>query len=275
MDRSDKTLAALCPMGPDSPATPPWPADAPDVGAGIWPGMPEKVYRSHSAISHSDIRHWIKPRNLGRVGLIGSATHALAMEGREALDAQFLSVEEDFDMRTAAGKERAKELLGKSGKELLRYKERALVERMFHALGTDPQARKILGAPGDNEISLVSAFDGFDQEYKARLDMVRRKSIWDLKTTSYINERQWLDSEVEFGYINQAEWYASLYAALTGEYRQFGFLCVSKREPHNVWARLVPNQLMALGRKWREDVLTLYERYVPKEMRSGTKRKHS
>ncbi|NQT36072.1 MAG: PD-(D/E)XK nuclease-like domain-containing protein [Planctomycetes bacterium] len=268
MDRTPETLGAFCPMPDDAVVT----QDDPiEVGLGAWPGLPEKTYRSHPAISHSDVRHWIKPRSLGRVGIIGSATHALALEGRAALEAQYISVDEDFDLRTYEGKQHAAELIGNSGKELLRHKERALVERMFHALGTHPQARKILDAPGENEVSLVSCFDGFGQTYKARLDMVRRASEWDLKTTSYINEQQWLDSEVEFGYINQAEWYASLYAALTGEYRPFGFLCVSKREPHNVWTRLVPNQLMALGRKWREDVLTLYERYVPKEMRSVTR----
>ena len=101
------------------------------------------------------------------------------------------------------------------------------------------------------------------------LDMVREKSIWDLKTTSHVNEAMWLDSEVDYGYINQAEWYASLYAALNGTYKPFCFLCVSKREPHNVWIRKVPNHLMAMGRQWRQDVLRLYERYCPREMRDA------
>lgn len=275
MDRSPETLAALCPMAPEPADTPPWPDDAPEVGAGCWDGMPEKVYRRHTAVSHSDIRHWLKPRKLGRAGIIGSAVHALVLEGRAALDAQFLSVDEDFDMRTTAGKERGAELLGDSGKVLLRRKERAEVELLFNELGSSKGARVILGKPGGNEVSVVSAFDGFDQTYKARIDMVRGTSLWDLKTTSCVNEDDWVDSEVKFGYIHQAEWYSSLYAALTGEHLPFRFLCVSKQAPHNVWARAVPNELMALGRKWREDMLTLYERYVPKEMRSGAKRKRS
>jgi hypothetical protein len=258
-----------CPPDEAARTPPPWPDDGEEVGIGVWSDMPEHLYRSHSAASHSSIRHWIKPKKLGRVGIIGSATHTLALEGREALDARFLSADCDFDMRTREGKERAAELLGDSGKELLRQKERALVERMFDALGSHPTARRILDAPGENEVSLIGSFEGFAQEYKARLDMVRAKSIWDLKTTNHVNEDQWLDSEVDFGYINQAAWYASLYAALTREYRPFGFVCVSKREPHNVWIRKVPNHLMALGNQWRNDVLTLYERYVPKEMRSG------
>jgi hypothetical protein len=264
---ADNSVFGVAP--PVTETEPSWPEDGPEVGIGKWSAMPEKLYRSHSAISHSDIRHWIKPRKLGRVGIIGSATHTLVLEGRAALDARFLSVDCDFDLRPTAGRERAAELLGDSGKELLRHKERALVERMYAAIGSHPTARKILDAPGENEVSLIGSFEGFGHEYKARLDMVRAKSDWDLKTTSHVNEQQWLDSEVKFGYINQGEWYSSLHASLIHDYRPFGFVCVSKREPHNVWIRRVPNQLMALGHQWREDVLTLYERYVPKEMRSG------
>lgn len=254
---------------PETDPPPPWPEDGPEVGIGVWPGMPEKLYRSHSAVSHSDIRNWIKARKLGRIGVIGSALHVLVLEGRAALDARFVSVDCDFDMRTVEGKERAAELIGDSGKELLRYKERALVERMFTALGSHELARKLLSTAGEEELSLVSSFEGFEQTYKARLDIDRPNTIWDLKSTNHVNEEQWADAEVDYGYIHQGEWYASLYAALTKQYKPFGFLCVSKREPHNVWLRRVPEQLMALSRKWREDVLTLHERYVPKEMRSG------
>jgi hypothetical protein len=268
-----ETMGAFYAPPEEPEPLPPWSEDGPEVGIGVWPGMPEKAYRAHSAAGHSDIRHWIKPRKLGRVGIIGSATHTLALEGRAALDAQYLSIDEDFDLRTAAGKERAAELVGDSGKELLRHKERALVERMFAALGSHDVARRVLTTPGENEVSLIGKFEGCKQEYKARLDIVREKALWDLKTTNHVNEQQWLDSEVDFGYINQAEWYSSLYAALTHGHLPFVFVCVSKREPHNVWVRRVPNQLMALGRKWREDVLTLYERYIPKEMRSGKLRR--
>ena len=272
MDRSPESTAGLCPVGEPEPCVSAWPEDAEDVGIGPWPDMPEKVYRKHPAVSHSDIRHWLKPRNLGRAGVVGSATHTLAMEGRAALEARYVTAGENFDLRTREGKEKAAELVGDSGKELLRFKERALVERMFAALAADPMGRKVLDAPGQNELSLVGLFEGFGQTYKARIDMERRLSNWDLKTTSYVNEEEWLQAEVAYGYINQAEWYSSLYAALTGERRQFWFLCVSKREPHNVWTRRVPDELLAHSRKWREDILTLYERYVPKEMRHGTKR---
>ncbi len=256
-----KTMGAFF-VPPEPEPEPSWP------GCGVHKGVSEQAYRAHPAQSHSGIRHWIKPRSLGRVGVIGHATHTLTLEGRAALDARYLSVDEDFDLRTREGKERATELIGDSGKELLRHKERALVERMFAALNSHELARKILDAPGENEVSLIGKFEGFEQEYKARLDMVRRRSVWDLKTTNHVNEQQWLDSEVDYGYTNQGDWYSSLNAALAQDHLPFGFVCVSKREPHNVWIRQVPNQLMALGRKWREDVLTLYERYVPKEMRN-------
>ena len=238
---------------------------------GIYRHVPEADYHAAPLASHSSVRQWIRAKKLGRVGVIGSALHCLALEGREALDARFVTSEEDWDMRTADGKARAAEIIGDSGKDLLRQKERAQVERMFQALGHHPTARKILDAEGENELTVVGKFDGLKQLYRCRLDMLRKASIWDLKTTSHVNEEAWLDAEVEYGYINQAEWYSSLYAALTDRHLKFGFLCVSKREPNNVWARIVPPQLMALGRKWREDVLTLYERYVPKELANATK----
>lgn len=265
-------------MEPPAESSPPWGDDDEQVGIGVWPDMPNSVYRRHTAVAHSDIRHWIKPRKLGRVGVIGSALHTLALEGRARLDELFVTTKEDFDLRGREGRDRAAELIGDSGKELLRNKERMLVERMFDALGHDRTARMIIDASGKNEVSLIGKFEGFEREYKARVDMIRRASIWDLKTSNHIDEQQFRDSEVDFGYINQMEWYATLYATLTATYLPCGFVCVSKREPHNVWIRKVgkaendiPNQLMAMGKKWREDMLTLYEQYVPKEMREAAK----
>jgi len=242
---------------------------------GIHPNIAEAEYHAAAPASHSTIRSWIKPRKLGRVGLIGSATHALWLEGRAAFDERYISVDEDFDLRPRAGRERAAEIIGDSGKELLRFKERSLVERMFMALGRSDEAQQLIAAPGINELSVVGQFEGFSQMYRARIDMQRRASLWDLKTTNEINEAQWIDAEVKYGYFNQAAWYSALYAAVTGDQLPFGFVCVSKIEPHNVWTRIVPNHLMAVGHRWREDVLTLYERYIPKEMRDGklTKRR--
>jgi hypothetical protein len=241
------------------------------LGIGVWPGIPEPDYRSDPAVGHSDIRHWLHPRKLGReAATIGHATHTLVIEGNGALEQQFVLADCDFDLRTAAGKEKAAELVGDSGKELLRYKEHQLVHRLADAVWNDRQAKTILDAPGEHELTVVGKFPGFEQFYKCRIDLQRRASIWDLKTTNYVNEEQFRDAEVEYGYINQLEWYATLYAAVIGEWLPPGCICVSKRSPHNVWLRKpndIPNQLIAMAAKWRSDVLTLYERYVPKEMR--------
>jgi hypothetical protein len=265
-------------MGPAEPAASP-PNDEPfdALGIGIIPGLPDPDYRSDPAVGHSDIRHWLHPKRLGReAALIGHATHTLVIEGRVALEERFVSADCDFDLRTCEGKERMAELVGDSGKELLRHKERALVERLAAAVWGHDEAKKILQAKGEQELTVIGKFPGFEQLYKCRIDLQRRASIWDLKTTSYVNEEQFRDAEVDYGYINQLEWYGSLYAAVAGKWLLPGSICVSKREPHNVWIRYpheIPNQLMAMARKWRVDVLTLYERYVPPEMREAA-RKH-
>lgn len=243
------------------------------LGVGVWPGVPEHRYRSHPAVGHSDIRHWLHPRKLSReAATIGRATHTLIIEGNAALEEQFVLADCDFDLRGAAGKAKKAELIGDTGKELLRPKEQKLVRRLAQAVWEDARAAQILSAPGDSELTVVGKFPGFKQFYKCRIDLRRRVSIWDLKTTSYINEQQFRDAEVEYGYVNQLEWYASLYAGQVGEWLPPGCICVSKREPHNVWLRMpsdIPNQLIAMAAKWRADVLTLYERYVPKEMREA------
>lgn len=245
------------------------------LGIGIYPGIPEPEYRGDPATGHSDIRHWLRPKNINRTAaIVGTGTHTLWMEGPTALRDRFVCTKQNPDLRTIEGKERAAELVGDSGKELLRGKEWDLVTRCVAALQESREATAILKAGGENELTVIGKFPDFEQLYKCRIDLQRRASIWDIKTTSYVNEQQFRDAEVEYGYINQLEFYAALYAAVTGKWLPPGCICVSKREPHNVWLRYphdISNQLMAMATKWRVDMLTLYERYVPAEMRAAAR----
>jgi hypothetical protein len=253
--------------------------EAIELGIGIWPDVPERTYHDHTAVGHSTIRNWIQPKKLGRAGVVGSATHCLALEGRSAYTKKFVVATQDLDLRTTEGKRAAVELVGDSGKTLLKRAEATLVERMSSALRNNSLSRRVIDAPGDNEVTAISRFPGFRHLYKCRIDM-ERKAIWDLKTTILVNEDEWLDKVdkriekvVAFGYGHQAEWYQTLYHSLTGETKPFCFLCVSKREPHNVWMHRVQDYQLAFARAWREDVLHLYERYVPQEMTHAAKRK--
>ena len=255
---------------PMTPATPPEAvAPEPDapfsaLGVGVYDGLPDGDYRQDPATGHSDIRHWIRPKKLNRQAVVvGRAVHALWLEGPEAFRDRFVTTTENPDLRTREGKARMAELVGDSGKELLRGKEWDLTIRCVGA---------ILKAPGENELAVIGRFPDFQHTYKCRLDLKRRASIWDLKTTQHVNEQDFRKAEVEYGYINQLEWYASLYAAVAGKWLPPGCICVSKEAPHNVWVRYphqIPNQLMAMATKWRKDMLTLYERYVPPEIRQA------
>ena len=90
--------------------------------------------------------------------------------------------------------------------------------------------------------------------------MKRRKCLADLKTTGYRTAAEFKDAIVKFGYASQAAFYVDLYASVTGEYLPWVFVCVSK-DTFDVWYEVMTNEQLAFGRRWYQDVLTLYERH--------------
>lgn len=225
--------------------------------------MEDDEYRRADGISKSDLNKWITGEGpKGRHLLIGSVLDSWITRSKEYMAQHYCTAPEDYDLRTTAGKINLQEFEeSQGGKKALRPKERALVVRLYNALMANSDARAIIEAQGRNQLACFAKLEGFNSLSKCLIDFERRMPLIDLKTTGYADEQEFKQAIVDYGYTAQAAYYTDIYAALTGEYRSFYFLCVSKRDDHKVWLTQATPGQMAHGRRWYQDVLTLYERY--------------
>ena len=233
---------------------------------GIYEAMPEADYRNADATAKSDMDRWINPdKKFGREVIIGSAPHVMVLEGRDAYHDQYVVSDDDFKLNTKEGKAKQASLHDASnGKMPLKSREHHQVSQMYEALYSHPDAVKLLEAPGQIEAAVFGRFKGTEMLCKAKIDKVLGKSLLDLKTTHEPHRAEFMASMIEFGYANQAAWYQSLYAAVTDTQLPFVFLCVSK-STLDVWVQIVTWEQIAFGRKWRSDIIKLYERETQRE----------
>jgi len=231
------------------------------IKPGVYPDLPESDYRALDAISDSDLRGWAyQAKPTGRPLVIGSAFHQTVLEPHLAAE-NFCTAPEDYDLRTNEGKEALQAVTDKNGRTAIMPKEKAVIASMVRALKADPTARKIIKAEGDAEVAVVAELCGV--MCKARIDKVvrgKKTFIIDLKSTGYDSREAFKDAIWKFGYAAAGAFYADIYAAATGEWVPFLFVCSSKRVESAWVERLSPEQYAA-GKAWYEAILRLYSRF--------------
>ena len=226
---------------------------------GVYKDVPMKEYRAWDAVAQSDLSRFVNPdKKFGNSVNLGTALHSLIEGGDEQFNREFY---ERPKINTAKGKAEAAELAAANPDRVgLLPKEIERVRFMYDAIQGDSHAMKILNGAVDQELSIVGRHEGHESLCKCRIDLVTPRALWDVKTTSVPDKQMFIDSICAYGYALQASWYQSLYAAMhDGEWRQYGWLCVSSRTYDVWWQMLTPTQ-SAFGRKHWGDLLTLYER---------------
>ncbi len=85
---------------------------------------------------------------------------------------------------------------------------------------------------------------------KLRADLVKRQSVWDLKTTRSINEHDFQRTVATYLYHGQAAYY------LAGtKRREFGFIAVESEEPHDVAVYELDAEALGVGEDIVHDLL--------------------
>lgn len=229
--------------------------------SGIWPGIEEDIYRAFNAVSYSDLKAWVNGEFKPTPAMnIGSALHALILEPEKAGE-KFWTAPEDVDRRSKEGREQYEAWCDDHrDKAVLLPKEREEVKRLVKSVRENPTAMKIIEAPGDNEVSIVSTLPGRTLLSKCRVDMVRAGSLWDIKTTGLNNAQEFEEAIATYAYDAQAAYYADQHLQATKNWKPFGWICVSKRSL-TCWVTLANPQHMASGRRWYNDICTLKERF--------------
>lgn len=186
---------------------------------------------------------------------IGSATHALVLEGREVYNKEY-NVMPKIDKRTKEGKAKIALFMATKGdKEILSKDDADLVEGMKKSIDAHPMASTLLSG-GVPEQSIYWSDESTGELCKMRADYLKQEEriIVDLKTTSDIDNIE--KSIVNFGYDRQAAFYKEGFEQHFGmELEAFIFVFVSKEKSlgrHRVRVIQLHEDDMEAGKfKWK------------------------
>lgn len=248
-----------------------------EYAPGVYTGMPDEEYFAIDALSRTDLTSWIKPyKGDPRVLIVGSALHSAVL--MSDFEEKYICPPKDhplenFKLNRNDGKRYELDLRTTSGRIPLKKKEWDAVMTWRNAIGLDAEAWGLIEGATGIEVVVVGRFPHSDLLCKAKIDVVRPNSLIDIKTTSCADAREFQQAIVKYGYANQAAWYLDLYAEVTGTDkgadslpRRWAFLCVGK-DTHDVWVHTLDWteqhgwDILSHGRQWRQDMMTIFERY--------------
>lgn len=235
---------------------------------GIKRDEPAKLYHDSGAIGNSKLNDFMTcealfegryvtgkiPRQEDTKALrMGSALHALRLEGRERFDSEFIIRPEGLDGRTKAGKdwlERAEA----DGRTALTHDEGQIVSAMSEAVGEHLMVRQILkqGSPEVTFRMLAQRWGNLPVQ--VRVDWLygdaKEPAIYDLKKTASIDK--WQRSVLDYGYHRQAMLYQWVVMNMMDLQRPppFTFIVVEDSPPHRVQLFELHDDFLALA--WQE-----------------------
>lgn len=238
--------------------------------------MDEKTYHAHPALSHSQLEDFITSPGLyyGRhiskeippfedteATEIGSAMHAVALEGREAFETK-VAIWRGGLMEPNKKGEEPKHTTNRNANVYKAWKEEhagrieidedgdALVAVMLDALRSHNDACDLLwGLEGESEKSLFWR-DVHDVEARCRLDRVLPSVdvIVDLKTARDVTPKGRAKCIAERGYDRKAEWYRRGYVANYGRpLREFFLIWVCTAPTATKYDRVVVSRIGAIS----------------------------
>jgi hypothetical protein len=229
---------------------------------GIYPGLEDHVYRSLPAISHSELKRWVKGEEKGqekdsRRLLLGRALDTLLLQPKLAAEL-YTTLPEEVNLTTKEGKRILADHEAKTGKRAIRPSERNTIKQMVASLRDHAEAKKFLDAPGEAQLVVVSDLGAVGgQLSKGLIDKRCRKCLVDIKHTGYMDEKEFLNQIYDYGYDSQGAHYIDLMAAHVKEFLPLFLVCVSKRS-YKTWIHRITPEQYATGRRWYRDMLRLY-----------------
>ena len=254
---------------------------------------PDFDYRRAPGLNQSSFKHILKSPAHYQAKLkekrittpamaLGTATHALLLDGRKAFDASYFDkskekldltvseIKEALDEKGITYKKSAKKtdleaLLYPDGKPVdrrtgLSEDEYAAVEGMAASLQRvvyfDPSQPDYIK---HNEVSIYFEWEGV--ECKARLDRVDfdRRVIIDLKSTDIVAVEKFSWKSVDLGYIFQAGFYTKAAEAAFGGEWGFEFAAVEKKAPYIADILVADEDFLQEGRNQCVEAIRRYK----------------
>lgn len=152
-----------------------------------------------------------------------------------------------------------------AGKLPLLTRELATVRAMAEALRGHEWAQRLLSQPGKPEMSAFWPDPDYGVWRRLRWDFMpephatRRAVLVDYKTTADAGKAAFARSIANFGYHQQADWYAQGYYELTGVYPAFAFVAQEKEPPYRVAVYQLKQSAISLGNDLNERAIRIYK----------------
>ena len=208
--------------------------------------MTEKEYRSHPAVSRSDLwrladspeKFKFYKENLPEPTpslVFGQLFHKLALEPEGFADEY--AVLPQIDRRTVEGKKLWSEFVQTAEeKTLITAEEYRRATEMCMALKNAPYVNKLLSGQREKEYFWIDEMTG--EECKCRADCIsvadRVNMIVDIKSTSDATTEHFMKDAISYGYDFQAAMYTEGIKKCTGKEYVFVFIAIEKEPPYAV-----------------------------------------
>lgn len=232
--------------------------------------MTEKEYRSHPAISRSELWKikespekfkWYKenPPSPTPTLIFGQFLHALVLTP-DAVNNDFIMMP-NFDRRTKQGKEEYEAFISSVGDRTpISTEMYALGLNMANAIEKHPIASKLI--KGKTELPLFWTDEQTGEECKCRLDVIRKAKerliVVDLKTTEDASTEAFVRSMVNYGYDFQAAMYSEGVKKHYGVEPLFVFVVIEKKEPFAINVLQADENVLRRGYDLYRELLGIY-----------------
>jgi hypothetical protein len=191
---------------------------------------------------------------------MGTALHALCLDGEEAFNGTYIKKPEDIKLNTKEGKEwkasvGRKKVLTTGGKDDPWNSVQGMARSLRHLAWFDPSQEDYIKY---NEVSVY--WEDRNVKCKARLDrvMVEEGLVLDLKTTDSVEPELFTKKVVGLGYDFQAAAYSIAAEAAFGKPFKFIFACVERKAPYTVSLFEVSDEMMEEGKRKFERAIRIY-----------------
>lgn len=224
-------------------------------------GVSSSVVKTmHKSPAHCYARHYDpeRERDKSPTLIFGSAYHALALEGQDAFDKEFV-LAPDINKRTKAGKEEWAEFeKANEGKDIIKKDDFDIMCDMSEALDKTPMSAELIDVPAIIEASYFGVDEKTDLLVKVRPDFyVEGEYILDLKTANDASMEGFSRSMANFGYFQSAAWYIDYLHDITGvKTPRFVLLVQEKEKPYISQPYVIDDLAIDLGRRMNRAAMT-------------------
>lgn len=232
--------------------------------------MTEKEYRSHPAISRSELwkikespekfmHYKNNPIQPTQALVFGQALHKLVLEPKTFADE--FAISPDFNFRTKAGKEAYVSFKESVGERIvLKNDEFNLAFQMSEKILNNDFCKTLLSGAKEVPYFWTDEFTG--EQCKCRADCVTKIDdityIVDLKTCDNADTAVFRNKAIDYGYHVQTAMYMDGVKANIGGECAFVFIAIEKKPPHSINIMSADNLFMQYGYDEYRHLLGMY-----------------